>query len=222
MGDKTAHQTVLHLAQIPYYLTFVFLFAWPLILTKQNLSKIVEQFLLKPLWFILIGILLAICLSPRFTYKHPYLLADNRHYIFYLWKKFWSRQDLPWFRFLPIPLYILTLVSMWNLVHFGSFQNFFIYQKEIQKNLENFQKMMYFLLTVLVIVPQPLIEFRYFLIPFIFWRLNCMKLTININHCRRQIALEFLSSIFINLFTFFIFHFKTFQYGDGTLQRIIW
>lgn len=192
-----------------------------MILTKKNISKISEQLFSKPLWFILIGILLAICLLPRFTYKHPYLLADNRHYVFYLWKKFWYRHDLPSFRFIPIPLYVLTLVSMWNLVHFGSFQNFVIYKKEIQQNLENFQKIIYFLLTLLVIVPQPLIEFRYFLIPFIIWRLNCMKMTINIECCR-QIIFELLSSIFINLFTFFIFHFKTFQYGDGTLQRIIW
>nr|XP_027203985.1 putative Dol-P-Glc:Glc(2)Man(9)GlcNAc(2)-PP-Dol alpha-1,2-glucosyltransferase [Dermatophagoides pteronyssinus] len=231
LGDRNAHQAVLHLAQIPYFLTFVFLFGWPLILTRNNLLKIFRQFISKPSWFLLIAILLANCLSPSFTYEHPYLLADNRHYIFYIWKRFWYRSDLPITRYLSLPLYLITAVSMWNLLDLSclnwplssSIALLDDTKKSLQNSFEILRKILFFSLVAVVIIPQRLIEFRYFLTPFIFWRLH-----VNIDRNEKstiltRLLIEFIWITTLNLVTFFIFHFKTFRYGEGNLiQRIIW
>ena len=29
--------------------------------------------------------------QPRYTFAHPYILADNRHYTFYIWSKILGR-----------------------------------------------------------------------------------------------------------------------------------
>ena len=36
-----------------------------------------------------------------FTHAHPYLLADNRHYTFYIWRKVFMRHELVKYAFVP-------------------------------------------------------------------------------------------------------------------------
>ncbi|KAI7688744.1 Putative Dol-P-Glc:Glc(2)Man(9)GlcNAc(2)-PP-Dol alpha-1, 2-glucosyltransferase, partial [Sarcoptes scabiei] len=220
-GDRNAHQSVLHLAQIPYYLTFSFIFAWPLILNYSNLIKVFNQIISRPTLIIVCTIFLVICLCPVFKYEHPYLLADNRHYVFYLWRKFWFRKDYAWFRYLPLPFYLLTLISIWNLAHFPSINEFKRPLKFLRFDAENFKKILFFISLIITIVPQSLIEFRYFLTPFVIWRLN-VRLAAEVNHKNSLQVIELVWFLILNLLTFFIFHFKTFQHLDGSIQRIIW
>jgi len=55
----------------------------------------------------------------RFSPVHPFMLADNRHYTFYVWSKFFLRHPLA--KFAPTPLYIFLgwrcwiELSMWLL-----------------------------------------------------------------------------------------------------------
>lgn len=57
--------------------------------------------------------------TPKLTYfmsadryEHPFLLSDNRHYTFYIWKRIYQRH---WsVRFLVVPLYI---ISGWFNLH---------------------------------------------------------------------------------------------------------
>ncbi|SPO39546.1 uncharacterized protein PSFLO_05027 [Pseudozyma flocculosa] len=41
----------------------------------------------------------------RYTIEHPFLLADNRHYTFYLWRKVWRRHEAV--RFALVPVYLV-------------------------------------------------------------------------------------------------------------------
>ncbi|KAD2805568.1 hypothetical protein E3N88_38945 [Mikania micrantha] len=94
--------------------------------------------------------------TPPGLIAHPYLLADNRHYPFYLWRKIinahWST------RYLLVPLYVYSWASILNI---------------LAKVQEKVWVLAYFVASAAVLVPAPLIEFRYYTIPFFFLIIHC-------------------------------------------------
>ncbi|CAD6190875.1 unnamed protein product [Caenorhabditis auriculariae] len=83
LGDAKAHEPKLHLAQFFYCLIFCAahgcLQALPLI--SPLLKKALRPSRLA------ISLVVAFCFY-RYSYDHPYLLADNRHFTFYIWRRF--------------------------------------------------------------------------------------------------------------------------------------
>lgn len=129
---------------------------------------------------------------------HPYLLADNRHYTFYIWKNFYSRYQL--FRYAIIPVYIFGLSTIYNSFD-GSvgFKIFFIIS------------------TVLSLCLQQMIEVRYFLIPFLLLRLNRKTVV------KKWTFIELLINLFINQFFFYVFFKLEMRWKDfEENQRLIW
>merc|ERR1712059_80577 len=96
---------------------------------------------------------LAMVLAVQYnTLAHPYLLADNRHYTFYLWRKVFMRH---WsIKFFLIPGYLL---------------GFYHISRCLTKS-DLILKLCLPLCLVLSLVPQLLLEFRYFIIPFLLVR----------------------------------------------------
>lgn len=165
---------------------------------------------------------------------HPYLLADNRHYPFYLWRKIikahWSM------KYLMVPLYVLSWFSIFNIL--GEFQYLSPcapFPSSLSHVLElnelsdytvfhisaKFQKkiwvLVYFLACAAVLIPAPLIEFRYYTIPFFFLILHS-----HINNDRSWVLMGFLY-ITVNLFTIYMFLFKPFYWShESGIQRFIW
>ena len=89
-----------------------------------------------------------------YTIAHPYLLADNRHYTFYIWRKIITRTELS-----PIflaPIYV-----------FAGFSVLFSLRRT-----ELVFKLAFPVCVVINLLPQYLLEFRYFVIPFILHRLQ--------------------------------------------------
>ncbi|KAF2161619.1 glycosyltransferase family 59 protein [Zasmidium cellare ATCC 36951] len=123
LGDKSNHIATINLPQMLYLWPFITFFSWPLLLPHfallplTILSRIGELAHLEPLLIfrrryflprlsLLLGfIALALLLVHFNTIVHPFLLADNRHFHFYI-----SRRLLrPWWvRYAVTPLYILT------------------------------------------------------------------------------------------------------------------
>ena len=135
------------------------------------------------------------------TQVHPYLLADNRHYIFYIWQRFYHRYS--WFRYAMCPLYVLALM----LVHRGI------------EHLRFSFKFMFWLSVFLVLCFQRLLEVRYFLIPFVLFRLNTRP---NLKNRLPQ-WLELGFYVVLNALTFYIFFTKEIKWKDfKEPQRIIW
>ncbi|KAK4533085.1 hypothetical protein CCYA_CCYA15G3942 [Cyanidiococcus yangmingshanensis] len=81
------------------------------------------------------------------TYVHPFVLADNRHYVFYFFRYF----ILPnrWRRFLFLPIYVLSTSSWW---------------RRIQSAAKS-ERIAISLATILTLVPCRLVEMRYFIPP---------------------------------------------------------
>lgn len=135
------------------------------------------------------------------TLVHPYLLADNRHYIFYVWQRLYGRYF--WFKYCMCPVYTIALM----FVHQG-----------IKHLRFNFQ-FMFWLATAIVLCFQRLLELRYFIIPFIIFRLNTRP---NLKSKMAQwVELSF--NILLNAITFYIFFTKEIKWDNyEEPQRLIW
>ena len=180
------------------------------------------------------------------TLVHPYLLADNRHYTFYLWQRLYARHYTL--------KYVMSVVYLYG-AHL-------LFNVCLQKR-SNIFRVLYLLCVALSIVPQRLLEPRYFILPFLiariqcppfvsraalysnrsrrgraasrssYWKNLCSTCTTYINASRRKlnrifnafphVCWEFLYYILINLATLAIFGTKTFWWKDFTEpQRIMW
>jgi alpha-1,2-glucosyltransferase len=125
-----------------------------------------------------------------------YLLSDNRHYIHYFGSAIYVWW--PWLKFALIPLYIFG----WTW---------------ILRNLEGSVpfKAALVLSIALSVVPQLLMEFRYFVPGFIFIRLHLRAFK------WKDMAGEFLLYAIVNYLTFNQFLYQSWETSTGT-QRIMW
>ena len=196
VGDRTAHVPTIHIPQLFYFFSFTLCFAWPYMLPywKDFLHDVVKHWTISSIIFCLMT---AIIHSN--TLVHPYVLADNRHYVFYVWNYFMGRYTF--FKYLLIP------------VHGFSAYAFFKCLSHIR-----FLSQIAFLVCIsVVLVPQLLLEPRYFIVPYVLFRLNLRKLDL------WQISLESINTLIINVAQFYIFVNKVFYWQDQEHpQRISW
>lgn len=203
LGAKEAHTVSPHFAQIMYFglvsvlaiAPFSFSFSQVAALGRSLWSNKLLSF-----FQILTGLIVGFVSVHFFSIEHPYLLADNRHYPFYLWRKVIKRNWL--MKYLLLPLYIYSWLSIFSILG------------KVQRRV---WVMIYFLATVAVLIPAPLIEFRYYTIPFYFFILHS-----DINDNRSWLLMGFIYVV-INIFTMtmFLFHPFHWDHEPGT-QRFIW
>ena len=205
LGDRLAHNVSFHPMQF-LYLALVFsttrFFRCCKILAvecKQNLSCAKQN----PLRFTLAlcGITLVICfLIKEFTFYHPFILADNRHFTFYFRRKILD--GLPFGKYLMVPLYLISLIHL-----LGEWR---------RSKLPSLEKVAWLVITVLSVVPSPLVELRYFNLPVIF---------ITLLFCPTEGASDwwlFVQYLFVNTIVVFAFLFLPFSWPDGSTARFIW
>ncbi|KAH9609054.1 hypothetical protein KSS87_013046 [Heliosperma pusillum] len=232
LGAKEAHVVSPHFAQIMYFALVSALFSVPFHLALRHgfgLIKMLRKS--KPLSFALFfGAMAAGVVSVHFfsgvvllkrlrrysfvifqggnglrnesenSFAHPYLLADNRHYTFYIWRKVinghWSM------RYLLVPVYVYSWLSILGI---------------LGKIKSKIWVLAYFLACVAVLVPTPLVEFRYYTIPFFIFMLNC-----GIEETRKWLLIGILY-IAINVFTLCMFLYRPFYWThEAGVQRFIW
>ncbi|GAA5980146.1 hypothetical protein JCM11641_006928 [Rhodosporidiobolus odoratus] len=161
LGDKQNHEPVLHVPQLYYFASFAAVLCTPVLLggvgfegclrataglvrtPRRTLGSLVS--------------LIATCWTIRhYTIAHPFLLADNRHYAFYLWRRVINVTPLERYALAPVYLVAGRLLSAGIA----------------QARLATVSTAILFLLsTIAVLVPTPLLEPRYFLIPLVILRL---------------------------------------------------
>ncbi|KAK6244875.1 hypothetical protein QUC31_011284 [Theobroma cacao] len=203
LGAKEAHTVSPHFAQIMYFSIVSALFAAPLHFTIGQALDLFWSFWKNRLLGFFLGFLalIASLLSVHFfSIAHPYLLADNRHYTFYLWRKIinfhWSM------KYLLVPVYVYSWFSIFHL---------------LDKTQRRIWVLVYFLATSAVLVPAPLIEFRYYTIPFYFYMLHT-----GINDCQSLLLMGILYTV-LNVFTMRMFLFRPFLWDhEPGVQRFIW
>ncbi|GAA5890757.1 hypothetical protein JCM6882_000646 [Rhodosporidiobolus microsporus] len=158
LGDKQNHVATLHVPQLYYFVGFAAAFFAPQILSVGSVKRAVRGLAgsisrVTASMVTLVGMCWTI---KRFTIAHPFLLADNRHYAFYLWRRVINVH--PFARYALAPGYLLAGRLLFDsLAQAGtmSFSTFLLFAGA----------------TTAVLVPTPLIEPRYFIIPLIILRL---------------------------------------------------
>lgn len=197
VGDRSSHTPVLHFPQMLYFFTFCLFFSLPYALRSiHEFTKF--AFSLNNSFLLLISSISLYYIIKYNTMVHPYVLADNRHYIFYIWRRLY--ENIPYFRFLMIPVYVF---SFYHIMKNCLFRYFFLY----------------IICVLLNLVPQLLLEFRYFILPFVLYRLH-----FNIRSLKWwELASEFAFNSLINIVTVYLFFTKKFYWEDSPdVQRIMW
>lgn len=111
------------------------------------------------MWLFLCMMPLAVLIIRYCTIAHPYMLADNRHYTFYIWKDVLNKHPLV--RYMFAPGYVLCGLSVAH--HLG------LFRRSAARSLWVFGL---FVCTAAAIVPAGLIELRYFTVFLILDALN--------------------------------------------------
>nr|CAB3221164.1 putative Dol-P-Glc:Glc(2)Man(9)GlcNAc(2)-PP-Dol alpha-1,2-glucosyltransferase [Phallusia mammillata] len=198
VGDKDSHKAVLHLAQILYFSGFMLFFSSPVLITMDKIKRFVAA-VQKHKALCITSAVASLYVLAFHTYEHPYMLADNRHYVFYLWRWILGRFV---FRYCVIPVYIY---AFWSINDSISITNATLLKTVLGACI------------VAVLAMHRLIEFRYFILPYILIRLHLKEQT------RKTLLLEILLHVCVNAFTIMVFLQKTFAWPDlSEPQRIIW
>ncbi|WCJ27065.1 Dol-P-Glc:Glc(2)Man(9)GlcNAc(2)-PP-Dol alpha-1 2-glucosyltransferase [Euphorbia peplus] len=203
LGAKEAHVVSPHFAQIMYFGVVSALATAPLHFSLGQGAYLSRSFWKnKPLSFCLVLAALTVgFLSVHFfSIAHPYLVADNRHYPFYLWRKIVKAHWL--MKYILVPLYVYSWFSIFSV---------------LGKVRPKIWILAYFLATSAVLVPAPLIEFRYYTIPFYFLVLNS-----RVSDNQSWIMMGMIYMV-INVFTMGMFLFRPFYWNhEPGIQRFIW
>ncbi|KAM3076787.1 glucosyltransferase [Clarireedia jacksonii] len=289
LGDKENHIATIHLPQILYLWPFISFFSFPLLLPSlfsllrtalyfpSILLKYAKNPTPRPVILTLLSgltLLLVIAVVKFNTIIHPFTLADNRHYIFYVFRYTILRHPL--IRYLLTPIYLLCFWLVYNTLAGADTTSssspsataappLDSKQKppkpstnpQTQKEKSEFPKnptgqfeqaqntfptssflLIYLLTTTLSLITAPLVEPRYFILPWIFLRLHLPTPTFSTNtsttHSTPQsqkqpriniyLLIETTHHLLINLITGYIFLYRGFSWPqeEGRVQRFMW
>jgi len=107
LGDKSNHVPSLHIPQAYYFIGCSTLFGWPALLSGPGpvaLAKGVWSRMFGATGRTAISIILSVAMGITvhvFTIHHPFLLSDNRHYTFYVWRRVFLLHSVVPYLFAP-------------------------------------------------------------------------------------------------------------------------
>jgi len=223
VGDRSAHIPRFHPMQLCYFVLFVLAFSLPWLISLAylnrktsnsvskyfNLVKVFHEIHNKTSKILVVTLLIIIFGLVYFnTIAHPYLLADNRHYTFYVWRLLFSPGKPVFLRYLPVPLYAYGL---W-LVDRTLMQCSIAY------------RLAYWIVTPLILCAQFLLEPRYFVVPYLMYRLHSNKQFIN-THSLKAAFIEFIAYQVFNFIIMRVFLYNSFvstMDNTGRLDRFTW
>ncbi|XP_059161332.1 putative Dol-P-Glc:Glc(2)Man(9)GlcNAc(2)-PP-Dol alpha-1,2-glucosyltransferase [Physella acuta] len=198
VGDRTHHKASFNFPQV-FYFSLITSALSVLHITNLTILNSFFKTICKNPFRLLLFVLVSSLLISKFTYEHKYLLSDNRHYTFYVWSKFFRR--FPVVRYALIPAYLYCIYSFYKLT----------IERGILWHLATL-----FCITA-CLVPQMLLEFRYFIIPFYILRLNIKLPSLS------TLVIELLFNICVNVFTVYMFVKRPFYWPDDpNPQRFMW
>lgn len=195
VGDKKAHKATINIPQIFYFALFYGFFTFPAaLLNIRKIYSSIKEHIILFIFCIIVGLIIVKINTP----VHPYLLADNRHYTFYIWKRVY--EWFPIVKYCLVPIYIILLfhICLDSTTH--SALTFFTIS-----------------FIFVALVPQLLLEFRYFIIPYFLLRLNSYSFQ------WKQLIPEFCLNVLVNYMTINLFLYKPFVWAHtNETQRFMW
>lgn len=262
LGDKTNHVAGVHIPQVFYCVLFITALGFPVWFTFAHVKSFITSCFsplglsVRPLFIFLI--------IPRilraYAIEHPFLLADNRHYVFYLWRRLLkpaiyshSFEELAQsetllakdFELAPSILkYVLSAAiffSLWNVwttltnsipasVHVRG-RGFSRRGGKSFSPAIDLQSLTWPILlsiifaTLASLIPSPLIEPRYYILPYFFWRMYMTPTTAGKRgNTDFRFLREWVWYMLINAATVYMFLYKPFEWSHepGVVQRFMW
>jgi alpha-1,2-glucosyltransferase len=255
-GDKSAHNATIHIPQMLYLWPYIAFFSAPLVLGSllraaikplpKQVKTILENAFLIPRTsrlpdvlisgLFLVGAFLAVHFN---TIIHPYTLADNRHYVFYVFR---ILRLHPAVRYLAVPAYYICAWVVTNAI--GQTPNDAQPLKQKRENSHptkaDFRRTpcqisfitIWLAATSLSVVTAPLVEPRYFIVPWIIWRLHVQSGSASFSSEDKptgswydfRLGLETLWSLTINVAVTYTFLYRGFEWANepGKVQRFLW
>ncbi|CAK0787759.1 hypothetical protein CVIRNUC_010981 [Coccomyxa viridis] len=207
VGDRAHHVPVLHFMQVFYLLLFTVgcLAAVHLAPDRVQLAALHLRRAVRGghagkalrLWGSLAGI--AWYCVQHYTLAHPFLLADNRHYTFYLWKDFFAVH--PGAKFTLLPMYLYSAWSVWHSL--------------IEGSLPVVGVLGLCTASCLTLIPAWLLDFRYFTVPFVMVLLHMKPPT------RLQAGMTAGLFVLADAIVVYIFLLRPFKWHDGSIARFM-
>lgn len=201
-GDKENHVASIHFSQMlyiwPYFMFFSFPLLYPYILNSIIPRRIIPKFFRfnspwhqVPRLVMLVPVSVVMLLIVHFnTIVHPFSLADNRHYMFYIFRALFRH---PLIKYASVPVYLFcawaAVTALGGLPHeqkssppsavakhrtgstLGDQEDIACPGTVSGQNRVSFV-LIWLLATSLSLIAAPLVEPRYFILPWLFWRMQ--------------------------------------------------
>lgn len=250
LGDKSAHVATIHLPQMLYLWPYMLFFSAPLVLPTllrptvgmlpAGLRDLVERNVTGRAASIGAPSLVAAILFNAFalaavhfnTIIHPYTLADNRHYVFYVFR---ILLRYPYLKYTAVPVYYtcawLTVQTLGSTTQSNAKSG---PKKQVRASKEDGSTQISWVVvwtaaTALSVITAPLVEPRYFIIPWVMWRLHVPSLPAAVGKVGRwsydlRLVLETVWLLAVNVGVGYMFLYRTFGWESepGKLQRFLW
>jgi alpha-1,2-glucosyltransferase len=162
------------------------------------------------------------------TIIHPYTLADNRHYVFYVFRILFRQH--PAGKYIAVPAYyICALLTIRTLgaPFTGAVSAYPKPKKQHQLSTKQSSVQISFVIvwtatTALSLITAPLVEPRYFIIPWVMWRLHVPAVASRATTVR--LALETAWALAVDVGVGYVFLYKGFEWASepGNVQRFMW
>ncbi|RMZ01843.1 hypothetical protein D0860_07458 [Hortaea werneckii] len=190
LGDKSNHTATLHLPQLLYLWPFMTFFSLPLLYPHillvpitalaqtrhaghlESLQIFKRRRLLPRLWLFILLLGIAGVVVWANTIVHPFTLADNRHYVFYVFRLLLRP---PWMRYAVIPIYILCAWACIQALGGGpprSHRSPTNLLPDGEHSVTCSFVLIWLATSALQLITAPLVEPRYFILPWLFWRMH--------------------------------------------------
>ena len=253
-GDKSAHTATIHTPQMLYIWPYIALFSAPILvaplfccvaplLPSQVAAKLgvkrESSYFVAPQPLQAVLFVAAALLAVHFnTIIHPYTLADNRHYVFYVFRLLLRHPAL---KYLAVPVYYVCFwLSIQSLAHPTADPEVPKHTvqarpwREARRNTRSPMQIsfvvVWLITTALSVITAPLVEPRYFIIPWIIWRLHVPHAPSTFSIGGRnysadlRVVLETIWLLAINQALQHLFLYKTFTWPSepGNVQRFLW
>ncbi|KAG2155488.1 glycosyltransferase family 59 protein [Suillus clintonianus] len=202
LGDKSNHVPSFHVPQLYYFIAFATMIGWPAVLCGEGgpvkvAAEVISRMFgskRRTLLTVITSIFMGITIQ-RFTIHHPFLLSDNRHYTFYIWRRvFMLHAAVP---YLFIPGYQACAWAWWI---------------RVARDQSLLQTLVLPVLILPTLLPTPLLEPRYFLVPYILLRTQVVDVQ------PYGVFVEGLWYATINIATTYVFLYKE----RGGVGRFMW
>ncbi len=208
VGDKDNHVPVRHLMQPLYFVLYCTICLAPVYWIPKTMKRTLSRTFTSTFQTLTLLIILAATLAfavAKGTLVHPFLLADNRHYTFYLWRRVVNYT--PWMRYALIPAYMFSILAI-NALFAGSCG-----KRAGQRPIE---RVLFAATVAIVLIPAHLIEFRYYTIAF--YAVFMMSSTPSV----ATLAVTAGGFAAVNALTLYVFALRPSLWGDGSVARFLW